>query len=525
MVWVGVAQGVGSGLFPTLHAPPSAPFGSSSLGNIGSSATTTSLHAGLGLTTSSTGRRDSFDRNTSAFSPSLEYRPKWPASYGLGGSPSPLTASLTPPPSAPLQLGSLVNPRVLSAAPGAEAKYRSSVTTGGLSTNTMFGSTNSLFKINTLTTVANSLDKGPQGRSRLLEDFRNNRFPNLQLRDLANHIVEFSQDQHGSRFIQQKLERASAPEKQMVFNEILSDAYRLMTDVFGNYVIQKFFEFGTPEQKTTLAQKVRGHVLPLALQMYGCRVIQKALESIPPEQQQEIVRELDGHVLKCVKDQNGNHVVQKCIECVDPNALQFIISSFAGQVYTLSTHPYGCRVIQRILEHCTPEQTAPILAELHAHTDQLIQDQFGNYVIQHVLEHGKPDDKSKLISSVRGKVLGLSQHKFASNVVEKCVTHATRAERALLIEEVCGFNDNALHVMMKDQYANYVVQKMIDVSEPTQRKVLMHKIRPHLNSLRKYTYGKHIIAKLEKYFMKSPGSMSSIGGELGPIGPPTNGVL
>lgn len=55
--------------------------------------------------------------------------------------------------------------------------------------------------------------------------------------------------------------------------------------------------------------------------------------------------------------------------------------------------------------------------------------------------------------------------------------------------------------MMKDQYANYVVQKMIDVSEPTQRKVLMHKIRPHMNSLRKYTYGKHIIAKLEKFFM------------------------
>lgn len=42
-------------------------------------------------------------------------------------------------------------------------------------------------------------DKPPAGRSRLLEDFRNNRFPNLQLRDLANHIVEFSQDQHGSR--------------------------------------------------------------------------------------------------------------------------------------------------------------------------------------------------------------------------------------------------------------------------------------------------------------------------------------
>ena len=67
--------------------------------------------------------------------------------------------------------------------------------------------------------------------------------------------------------------------------------------------------------------------------------------------------------------------------------------------------------------------------------------------------------------------------------------------------------------MMKDQYANYVVQKMIDVAEPTQRKVLMHKIRPHCSTLRKYTYGKHILAKLERYFLKN-------NTDLGPIGPP-----
>lgn len=54
-----------------------------------------------------------------------------------------------------------------------------------------------------------------------------------------------------------------------------------------------------------------------------------------------------------------------------------------------------------------------------------------------------------------------------------------------------------------------------------------------MNSLRKYTYGKHIIAKIEKFFMKSPNAISgSIGSAtsnttdgLGPIGPPTNGVL
>ncbi|XP_052042098.1 pumilio homolog 2 isoform X9 [Apodemus sylvaticus] len=495
-------------------------FGSS----VGSSASSSATRR-ESLSTSS----DLYKRSSSSLAPIGQ---PFYNSLGFSSSPSPIGMplpsqtpghSLTPPPSlsshgssSSLHLGGLTNGsgRYISAAPGAEAKYRSAS-----STSSLFSSSSQLFPPSRLR--YNRSDIMPSGRSRLLEDFRNNRFPNLQLRDLIGHIVEFSQDQHGSRFIQQKLERATPAERQMVFNEILQAAYQLMTDVFGNYVIQKFFEFGSLDQKLALATRIRGHVLPLALQMYGCRVIQKALESISSDQQSEMVKELDGHVLKCVKDQNGNHVVQKCIECVQPQSLQFIIDAFKGQVFVLSTHPYGCRVIQRILEHCTAEQTLPILEELHQHTEQLVQDQYGNYVIQHVLEHGRPEDKSKIVSEIRGKVLSLSQHKFASNVVEKCVTHASRAERALLIDEVCCQNDgphSALYTMMKDQYANYVVQKMIDMAEPAQRKIIMHKIRPHITTLRKYTYGKHILAKLEKYYLKnSP--------DLGPIGGPPNGML
>ncbi|XP_034383729.1 pumilio homolog 2 isoform X5 [Cyclopterus lumpus] len=553
-----------SSLFSHTSAAP--PPQSSSLGF---SSTGGSLGVGLGSalggfgssvsssTSSSVSRRDSllassdlYKRGGSSLTPIGQ---PFYNSLGYSSSPSPIGLTpghspLTPPPSLPsshgssssLHLGGLTNGsgRYISAAPGAEAKYRS---TGG--TSSLFNSSSQLFPPSR--PRYSRSDVMPSGRSRLLEDFRNNRFPNLQLRDLPGHMVEFSQDQHGSRFIQQKLERATPAERQMVFGEILQAAYQLMTDVFGNYVIQKFFEFGSADQKLALATRIRGHVLPLALQMYGCRVIQKALESISSDQQSDIVRELDGHVLKCVKDQNGNHVVQKCIECVQPQALQFIIDAFQGQVFVLSTHPYGCRVIQRILEHCTQEQTLPILEELHQHSEQLGQkyqgvslemtpktyytvsrdalfkDQYGNYVIQHVLEHGRPEDKSKIVAEVRGKVLVLSQHKFASNVVEKCVIHSSRAERALLIDEVCCQKDgphSALYTMMKDQYANYVVQRMIDMAEPAQRKIIMHKIRPHIATLRKYTYGKHILAKLEKYYMKS-------GSELGPIGGPTNGLM
>jgi len=88
-------------------------------------------------------------------------------------------------------------------------------------------------------------------------------------------VVEFSGDQHGSRFIQQKLETANSDEKDRVFKELHKDSLQLMLDVFGNYVIQKFFEHGDQNQKRILANCMKGRVVELSLQMYGCRVVQK----------------------------------------------------------------------------------------------------------------------------------------------------------------------------------------------------------------------------------------------------------
>lgn len=96
-----------------------------------------------------------------------------------------------------------------------------------------------------------------------------------ELTDIYGDVVEFAGDQHGSRFIQQKLETANSEVKDKVFKELESNALQLMQDVFGNYVIQKFFEHGDQTQKKILAAKMKGHVLALANQMYACRVVQK----------------------------------------------------------------------------------------------------------------------------------------------------------------------------------------------------------------------------------------------------------
>jgi len=53
---------------------------------------------------------------------------------------------------------------------------------------------------------------------------------------------------------------------------------------------------------------------------------------------------------------------------------------------------------------------------------------------------------------------------------------------------------------MKDQYANYVVQKILETCTESQRDLLLGRIRVHLHALKKYTYGKHIVARFEQLF-------------------------
>ncbi|KAD3068224.1 hypothetical protein R6Q59_017831 [Mikania micrantha] len=337
--------------------------------------------------------------------------------------------------------------------------------------------------------------------SSLLEEFKSNKTKSFELSDINGHVVEFSADQYGSRFIQQKLETATTEDKNMVFQEIFPQALTLMTDVFGNYVIQKFFEHGMPAQRRELAGKLLGHVLSLSLQMYGCRVIQKAIEVVDLDQKIKMVEELDGHIMRCVRDQNGNHVIQKCIECVPEEHIQFIITTFFDQVVILSTHPYGCRVIQRVLEHCEdPTTQSKVMDEILACVSMLAQDQYGNYVVQHVLEHGKPHERSIIIQELAGKIVQMSQQKFASNVVEKCLTFGDFSERQLLVNEMLGTTDEnePLQAMMKDQFANYVVQKVLETCSDQEREHILSRIKVHLNALKKYTYGKHIVARVEK---------------------------
>lgn len=357
----------------------------------------------------------------------------------------------------------------------------------------------------------------------LLEEFSlASKSDKWELSTIKGHLLMFAKDQSGSRFIQQKLEKADDETKRDAFEEVFPNALILMTDVFGNYVIQKFFEHGTLEQQQRLAELARENMASLTLHVYGCRVIQRALEVTPVEEQLTLIKELKGHVVKCIDDQNGNHVIQKCIEVASwkrsvemsetdmlglhrprrPSGedIQFIIDDVVGKVAEYSVKSYGCRVIQRILEHCSPTQIRPIVSEIVVDCRVLMKDQFGNYVVQHVIGHGDPDQRRVVMDAVFADLPRWSQHKYASNVVEACLDRATEAEISRTVEFILQCDETGtscpLLPMMKHMYGNYVVQKLMDKANATDRARIVCIIRHNADHLKRFAFGKHVLNRL-----------------------------
>ncbi|KAF2818502.1 ARM repeat-containing protein [Ophiobolus disseminans] len=325
-----------------------------------------------------------------------------------------------------------------------------------------------------------------------------------ELNEIYDNVVEFAGDQHGSRFIQQKLETANSEVKDRIFKELESNALQLMQDVFGNYVIQKFFEHGDQTQKKVLAGKMKGHVMTLANQMYACRVVQKALEFVLVDQQAAMVKELEKDPLKAVRDQNGNHVIQKVIERVPMEYMQTIVEAFRGHVGALSVNSYGCRVIQRLLEKVPEPQRRFILEELHAEGPKLITDSYGNYVVQHVIEHGLPEDRAKILALIKADYLNFSKHKFASNVVERCLVCGNDEQLRELVDAFVAKNDrgeNNLLLLLRDGYGNYVIQKLLETLSRDDYLRFVDALWPELERCKKIvTGGKQIISVEKKMY-------------------------
>ncbi|KAF8952614.1 hypothetical protein BGZ46_003432 [Entomortierella lignicola] len=360
------------------------------------------------------------------------------------------------------------------------------------------------------------------GAKRPVVDADANRFTGAMLEGFIGQIYSLCKDQHGCRYLQKKLEEQNEAHLAIIFGEVFGHFVELMTDPFGNYLCQKLLEYCGDEQRTAIVETVAPELVNISLNMHGTRAVQKMIEFLStPQQIAIVVVALNSSVVTLIKDLNGNHVIQKCLNRLASEDNQFIYNAISAHCVEVATHRHGCCVLQRCIDHASASQKIQLVREITYNALALVQDPFGNYVVQYVLDLADNRFTDSLIRRFIGSVCVLSVQKFSSNVIEKCIRVAEPDTRKFLIEEMV--NKARLDKLLRDSYANYVVQTALEFADPIQRAQLVECIRPLLPAIRNTPYGKRIQSKLHRDQMSSVNSLNHLNmNGMGVMGPMNN---
>lgn len=343
----------------------------------------------------------------------------------------------------------------------------------------------------------------PQNQIFSRQDVRNGkrgqdfaRLEGVTLESLRGQLYGMSKDQHGCRYMQRKLEDGAPGHVDIIFQETYEHIRELMTDPFGNYLCQKLFEHCSNEQRTILIKTASPALPVIALNQHGTRALQKMIEHLYNEEQINlIIQSLSPKVVDLVQDLNGNHVIQKCLQVLGAERSQFIYDRVGHNCVIVGTHRHGCCVLQRCIDHAQGVQRAQLVAQITNCAFDLVQDAFGNYVVQYILDLDEMTYTIPLCQSFRGKIVPLSKQKFSSNVIEKCLRVADLETRIMMIDEMLVPQD--LERMLKDPYANYVVQTALDISDPATKNRMVEMIVPVLGNIKSTPHGRRIASKIQ----------------------------
>lgn len=269
----------------------------------------------------------------------------------------------------------------------------------------------------------------------------------------------------------------------------------ITADPFGNYLCQKLLEYSDNDQRTALISQAAPAMVPIALNQHGTRALQKMVEYVStPEQIDIIVMALRDRVVELVQDLNGNHVVQKCLNKLGPENSQFIFDAVGHHCVIVGTHRHGCCVLQRCIDHAKGTQRAQLISAITSNAFSLVQDPFGNYVVQYILDLDEPMFTKPLCHSFAGNIPALSKQKFSSNVIEKCLRTADFETKRTMIEEMLHANE--IEKMLRDSFANYVVQTAMDYADPDTKMRMIDTIRPILPAIKQTPHGRRIASKI-----------------------------
>ncbi|CAI9768352.1 unnamed protein product [Fraxinus pennsylvanica] len=170
----------------------------------------------------------------------------------------------------------------------------------------------------------------------LLYEFKSNKTKCFELAEIAGHVVEFSVDQYGSRFIQQKLETTNAQVKNMAIEVIeLDQQTRIVTELDGRVMLLFLEHCHKPQTQSIVMDEILQSVCMLAQDQYGNYVIQLVLEHGKPQEERSAII---GQIVPMSQQKFASNVVEKFFSFGTPGEHQTLVHLSAFKMYTYGKH-------------------------------------------------------------------------------------------------------------------------------------------------------------------------------------------
>ena len=309
-----------------------------------------------------------------------------------------------------------------------------------------------------------------------------------------------ARDQVGCRFLQKKLEEQNPFTYQTIYEQVFDELGSLMVHPFGNYLCQKLFEVSEESFLVSILNLVSKDLEKISLDQHGTRATQKLIDifSQYPRHLPALVACFRDSALTLIKDINGNHVIQRILHSLSAPWDQFVYDTACRHLVDIAKHRHGCCVLQRSIDAANSSQRAELVEKIIENSVELVQDAFGNYVVQYVLDLNEQEANSKLAYIFIGNMTELSTQKFSSNVIEKCLQLNKGKVQEDMINEIA--KEKQVKLMIKDQYANYVVQRALAIAQHPLKALMLQAIQSALEDLKASVFGKRIFTKLVKNY-------------------------
>jgi len=342
----------------------------------------------------------------------------------------------------------------------------------------------------------------------------------LSTKYVISMSILLSKDKIGSKLVQMEYERGNDEIKNEIFETLKKQIVSLSEDTFGNYVIQKIIFTGDIKRIDYIFESLKEFFFGLSTHQNGCRVLQALIEVLGKLKNYKKIQIIVDILIKnnissLFYDQNGNHVIQKIIDVLDGDNINDIYSTILKSVKpdcekNLLFNKYGSRIVQGLLYKLNELQKEKdnennnlidIICENNF--DELCKNQYSNYILQFLIENYQ--NKIEFIcNKLKGNIYKYSIDNYASYIIQKVIDNGNGQQRDQIGKEIIendkGNNNKGNNIMnlVRHKNGNYVIQKIIQFCSSNVKKDIINRINNN-NSIKRGKYSKYVSNIIERY--------------------------